>query len=94
MRRSGSILRLLFVAAVLLIQNPTVSKPTVSAPAWQQVQSTGKQGGLKLRVAESYGKLPLSFEANRGQTDAQVKFIARGSGYSLFLTPQGGVERG
>jgi hypothetical protein len=35
---------------------------------------------------ESYGKLPLSFEINQGQTDSQVKFISRGSGYSLFLT--------
>ncbi len=34
----------------------------------------------------AYGKLPLSFEANRGQTDSQVKFLARGSGYTLFLT--------
>ena len=34
-----------------------------------------------------FGKLPLSFEANQGQTDPQVKFIARGRGYTLFLTP-------
>jgi len=32
-----------------------------------------------------YGKLPMSFEANQGQTDAQAYFLARGSGYSLFL---------
>jgi hypothetical protein len=38
-------------------------------------------------VHNSYGKLPLSFEANHGQTNAQVKFIARGAGYTLFLTP-------
>jgi len=37
-------------------------------------------------VSETYGKLPLSFEANNGQTDAQVKFLSRGSGYGLFLT--------
>jgi uncharacterized protein (TIGR03437 family) len=28
----------------------------------------------------------LSFEANRGQADPQVKFLSRGQGYSLFLT--------
>ncbi len=38
------------------------------------------------RAVESYGKLPLSFEANQGQTDPQVKFLSRGNGYSLFLT--------
>jgi beta-propeller repeat-containing protein len=37
----------------------------------------------------SYGRLPMSFEANRGQTDAQVKFLSRGSGYTLFLTRSG-----
>ena len=38
------------------------------------------------RVKESYGQLPLSFEANQGQTDARVKFVSRNSGYNLFLT--------
>jgi hypothetical protein len=31
--------------------------------------------------------VPLSFEPNLGQTDRQVQFLSRGSGYSLFLTP-------
>ena len=44
-------------------------------------------GATKQRVVETYGKLPLSFEANQGQTDSQVKFLSRGSGYTLFLTP-------
>jgi RHS repeat-associated protein len=43
----------------------------------------------KQRVVASYGKLPLIFEANQGQTDAQVRFLARGSGYGLFLTRRG-----
>ena len=30
--------------------------------------------------------LPLFFEPNQGQTAPQVKFLARGSGYGLFLT--------
>ncbi len=34
----------------------------------------------------AYGKLPLHFEANRGQTDGQVKFLSRGHGYGLYLT--------
>lgn len=33
-----------------------------------------------------YGSLPLHFEANRGQADAEVRFLARGNGYALFLT--------
>ena len=38
------------------------------------------------RLAEAYGKLPLSFEANQGQTDRRVKFLSSGSGYTLLLT--------
>jgi len=40
----------------------------------------------RLRLREAYGRLPLSFEPNLGQTDPQVKFLSRGSGYTLFLT--------
>src|SRR5713101_2171032 len=40
----------------------------------------------KARLSEKYGNLPLSFEANHGQSDPKVKFLSRGSGYSLFLT--------
>src|SRR5882762_8774828 len=38
------------------------------------------------RVSERYGKLPLKFEANRGQTHKDVRFLSRGAGYSLYLT--------
>jgi hypothetical protein len=38
-------------------------------------------------VVESFGKLPISFEPNQGQVDPRADFIARGSGYSLYLTP-------
>ena len=41
----------------------------------------------RIQLSQAYGKLPLSFEANQGQTDPQVKFLSRGNGYSLFLTP-------
>ncbi|MBA3620109.1 MAG: SBBP repeat-containing protein [Acidothermales bacterium] len=43
------------------------------------------------QAAAAYGRLPLSFEQNRGQTDPRVRYMARGSGYSLFLTPQEAV---
>lgn len=35
--------------------------------------------------------LPVHFEANEGQTDPRVRFLARGAGHSLFLTPEGAV---
>ncbi len=36
---------------------------------------------------EAMAKQPLRFEENRGQADPTVRFISRGKGYSLFLTP-------
>ncbi|HYP27020.1 MAG TPA: SBBP repeat-containing protein [Blastocatellia bacterium] len=38
------------------------------------------------RVRDSYGKLPLMFEANVGQADSKVDFLSRGAGYSVFIS--------
>src|SRR5207302_3426253 len=38
------------------------------------------------RVSEAYGRLPLHFEANRGQTNKDVRFLSHGAGYDLYLT--------
>jgi hypothetical protein len=40
----------------------------------------------RVSIVESYGRVPLAFEANQGQTDPHVKFVSRGPGYGLFLT--------
>lgn len=41
--------------------------------------------------ADAFGRLPLSFEANQGQADTRVRFLARGQGYGIFLTDNGAV---
>ena len=76
----SSCLRALFVAGLLVATSFTTTSagpasPSQSTPPAQQV-----------RVVENYGKLPLSFEANTGQTNLGVKFLSRGRGYTLFLT--------
>lgn len=43
------------------------------------------------RVRADYAALPMTFEANEGQTDPQVRYLARGSGYGLFLTQREAV---
>lgn len=45
--------------------------------------------GAALR--ESYGRLPLHFEENRGQADQEVRFLARGPGYGVYLTAREAV---
>lgn len=59
-----------------------VSAANSSAPA----DSKGASPAVA-RISSSYGKLPISFEVNQGQTDKTVQFLARGTGYTLFLTP-------
>jgi hypothetical protein len=62
------------MVGLTFLSTPALAAPTVPPES-------------KIPMQANYGKLPLSFEVNQGQTDAQVKFLARGQGYSLFLTP-------
>ena len=51
-----------------------------------------QQSAAQRKQAEAnYGHLPLTFEANQGQTDPQVKFLSRGKGYTAYLTAGGMV---
>src|SRR5215468_12143782 len=59
---------------------------------WVQAQTAASNfptvtEGQRAKIIESYGKLPLTFEANQGQSDHEVKFLSRGPGYELLLTP-------
>src|SRR5258708_2821587 len=68
----------------------TLRSPSDASPLIALTSATAAPPNIseadRQQVAASYAKLPLGFEANRGQSDPQVKFLARGSGYSLFLT--------
>ena len=59
---------------------------SASSPAGAASPAPASTAASK-RVAAHYGKIPLGFEANQGQTDPHAQFLSRGSGYSLFLTP-------
>jgi len=45
----------------------------------------------KKDLTRAYGSLPLTFEANQGQTAPEVHYLAHGQGYQLFLTNQEAV---
>src|SRR5262244_3598628 len=53
----------------------------------------GDNTAVRLRALEAYSKIPLTFEENAGQTDARVKFLARGAGYTVFLTDRDATLR-
>lgn len=63
--------------------NETAKSPLIAEPN----RSNDRSATSKARIVENYGKLPINFEANEGQTDESVKFLARGHGYTIFLTP-------
>lgn len=74
------------VPALLCLSLILVSSETIhiAAPAMVLPQ-TARNGSTQPTLA-AYAKFPLHFEANEGQTDPRVKFLARGNGYTLFLT--------
>src|SRR5579872_94235 len=58
----------------------------VGVTAW-----AGPDATQRARVLDAYGKLPLQFEKNEGQADGPVKYLARGQGYTVFLTEREAV---
>jgi uncharacterized protein (TIGR03437 family) len=50
-----------------------------------------RESTMEQMVKAELLSLPLSFEANQGQTDPAVKFLSRGNGYALFLTRDSAV---
>ena len=79
---SLSVLMLITWVAVLGVQGCATLGPDS-----RQAQEVPKAR----QVQASFLSVPLSFEANQGQTDPQVKFLSRGPGYGLFLTPSEAV---
>ncbi len=68
----------------------TVNARASGTEASAQKTLASKSPGMSPAKAIS---LPLFFEPNQGQTAPQVKFVARGAGYGLFLTSDEAVLR-
>jgi hypothetical protein len=60
-----------------------------AAPSMQP--ATPVFAARKQDMTRAYGALPLGFEANQGQTAPEVRYMAHGQGYQLFLTNQEAV---
>ena len=78
----------LLALSSLLLSLPKPTAVTAPAPAVESSNTvTRPDSETRMRVSDAYGKLPLSFEENRGQADRRVKFLSRGPNYALLLTP-------
>ncbi|MCW3095463.1 MAG: Cell surface protein [Chthonomonadaceae bacterium] len=68
---------------------PALSEPpakTVLPPT-----TTLSTPAKKAHVTADFGRLPLAFESNQGQTDARVRFLTHTGDSTLFLTPSEAV---
>ena len=91
-----SLVAVIVLAAMLIAGTPSslppalasssrhIAAPTTSAPAITPA--------TRARLNARYAALPLAFEANQGQVDPQVKYLARGNGYKLYLTSSHAVK--
>jgi hypothetical protein len=84
---------LAILAAALFVVSP--ARHGNSAGSASAASLTPKPGAAtpaaRARIQASYAALPLAFEQNQGQTDSQVKYMARANGYTLFLTANDAV---
>jgi hypothetical protein len=66
----------------LIASNHTAASAQPAAPL---------SAAQKQNLTSAYGTLPLAFEANQGQTAPEVRYLAHGQSYQLFLTNQEAV---
>ena len=66
---------------------------STSTPTHSKLSAADRstKSAARKRIQDEYGRLPMAFEANAGQTDERVDFLSRGKGYTLFLTRGGGA---
>ncbi len=77
---SRNVLRFLFTLSVSIVI--TASHAQTASLAGNPL---AKPAALSPKLAANYGKLPLNFEPNLGQTSTEVQWLARGADYTLFL---------
>ena len=83
---------LAIISMALLALSPAAHRGTVKTAASSSFSSSAASQtatvapASRVRMQAGYAALPLAFEQNQGQTDAQVKYLTRGNGYTLFLT--------
>ncbi|HTW57142.1 MAG TPA: SBBP repeat-containing protein [Terriglobales bacterium] len=74
-----------------LLGTPTANAGDGNASAAGALSGRIQPSSASTVSADRYLNLPLSFEANQGQADGEVRFLSRGDGHSFFLTPSEAV---
>lgn len=90
-RSPGYVLSAIALLVTVAVIAMAVGFGVTQGPMGHQSQANSKTASAgpmpdPAQIRAAYVHLPMVFEQNQGQSDAQVKFLARGSGYGLFLT--------
>ena len=75
---------LALAAAGLMVRG---GPPSIPAGAPSIASAAGAPAKADRTAAERYGKMPLAFVANRGQTGKSVRYYAQGRGHAFYFTP-------
>jgi len=76
----------LALSAINLHPVASAARPSSRLADERAFPATSSAAPNQKNLLAAYGSLPIAFEANQGQTDPRVKYVARGRGYTLFLT--------
>ena len=85
--------RFLCEAAIVLLTAGLLLQPAWAQKSLMRADAPFLPDKATVRAAERYNRLGMIFEANRGQSSPDAKFLARGAGYDLRLTRSEAVLR-
>src|SRR2546423_996762 len=74
------------LAVLLTVAPASGAGAAIRPPERPEVALPAARGA---ELAASYGRMPISFEANVGQFETDAKFLSRGDGYALLLGSDG-----
>src|SRR5215208_4420544 len=77
-----------FTTLIAASEAPNADHHSSAGSTQDQSRAAAPQMSEK-EALDAYGKLPLSFVPNEGQTDEAVRYYAQGAGYGFFFTKEG-----
>jgi hypothetical protein len=78
-----------FAALIPASEVPNADHNSSAASTHDQARAATQMS--EKEALDAYGKLPLSFIPNEGQTDGSVRYYAQGAVYGFFFTPKGAM---
>jgi hypothetical protein len=86
------VVALLALAALIAAnQAPNADHHSSAGSTHDQSRAAAPSQMSEKEALDAYGKLPLSFVANEGQTEKAVRYYAQGAGYGFFFTKGGAM---